>query len=76
MEAGKVVLTDGVKPLREAFALALGEHVGEGPDVTGEGVEFGAVGQDGYSRAIVPCTSDVPPRASCCRVRIRHTLHA
>jgi hypothetical protein len=29
-----------------------------------------------YSGAIVRCTSDVPPRASCYRVRIRHTLHA
>ena len=29
-----------------------------------------------YSGAIVGCTSDVPPRASCYRVRIRHTLHA
>jgi hypothetical protein len=25
--------------------------------------------------AIVRCTSGVPPRASCYRVRIRHTLH-
>lgn len=47
MEAGKVVLADGVEPLREPFALALGEHVGEGPDVTCQGIEFGAVGQDG-----------------------------
>ncbi|MBG7699749.1 hypothetical protein HCJ76_17065 [Streptomyces sp. MC1] len=44
---GKVVLADGIEPLRESFALALGEHVGEGPDVTSEGIEFRAVGQDG-----------------------------
>ncbi|WP_406481253.1 hypothetical protein [Streptomyces platensis] len=47
MEAGQVVLADGVEPLGEPVALALGEHLGEGPDVTAEGVEFGAVGQDG-----------------------------
>ena len=29
-----------------------------------------------YSGAIVRCTSDVPPRASCYRVRICHTFHA
>ena len=29
-----------------------------------------------YSGAIVRCTSDVPSRASCYRVRICHTLHA
>ncbi|GAA2920773.1 hypothetical protein [Streptomyces enissocaesilis] len=47
VEARQVVLLDGVEPLREPFALALGEHLGEGPDVTGQGVEFRAVGQDG-----------------------------
>ncbi|MEU6852517.1 hypothetical protein ABZ901_21665 [Actinacidiphila alni] len=40
VEAGKVVLADGVEPLREPFALALGEHLGEGPDVTGQGIRF------------------------------------
>ncbi|MFI6653090.1 hypothetical protein ACIBI8_36520 [Streptomyces sp. NPDC050529] len=45
VEAGQVVLSYGVEPLRESFTLALGEHVGEGPDVTGQGLEFGAVGQ-------------------------------
>lgn len=47
VKAGQVVLADGVEPLRESFALAFGEHVGEGPDVTGQGIEFGAVGKDG-----------------------------
>ncbi|GGU93137.1 hypothetical protein GCM10010260_29970 [Streptomyces filipinensis] len=48
MEAGKVVLADGVEPLWESFALALGEHLGEGPDVTGQGAEFRADGKDGF----------------------------
>ncbi|MGW5666293.1 hypothetical protein ACWEWG_40900 [Streptomyces sp. NPDC003758] len=47
VEAGQVVLADGVESLRESFALVLGEHLGEGPDMTGQGVEFRAVGQDG-----------------------------
>lgn len=50
VKAGKVVLADGVEPLREPFALTLGEHVGEGADVTGQGIEFRAVGQDGLAR--------------------------
>ncbi|WP_405783626.1 hypothetical protein [Streptomyces sp. NBC_00859] len=45
-KAGQVVAADGVEPLRETVALALGEHFGEGPDVAGEGFEFRAVGQD------------------------------
>ncbi|MFC8823693.1 hypothetical protein ACFT7U_34060 [Streptomyces rochei] len=47
VETGQVVLTDGVEPLREPFALALGEHPGEGPHMTGECIEFGALGQYG-----------------------------
>lgn len=47
VEAGKVVLADRVEPIREKLALALGEHDGEGADVPGQGVELGAVGQDG-----------------------------
>ena len=47
VEAGQVVLADGVEPLRESSALALGEHLGAGPDVTSQGAEFRAVGQDG-----------------------------
>ncbi|MFF7967080.1 hypothetical protein ACFZC3_17180 [Streptomyces sp. NPDC007903] len=45
-EAGEVVAPDGVEPLRKPFALALGEHPGEGSDVRSEGVELGAVDQD------------------------------
>ncbi|MFD8013723.1 hypothetical protein, partial [Streptomyces sp. NPDC058955] len=37
----------GVEPLRESFTLAFGKHVGEGPDVTSQGIEFRAVGEDG-----------------------------
>lgn len=37
---------DGVEPLRKPFALTFGEHLSEGPDVTGKGVKFGAVDQD------------------------------
>ncbi|MGW0083630.1 hypothetical protein [Streptomyces sp. NPDC003393] len=47
VKAGQVVLADGVEPLRESFTLAFGEHVSEGPDVTGQGIESGAVGKDG-----------------------------
>lgn len=47
VEAGQVVLPDGVEPVRQALALALGEHRGEGPDVAGERVDFGAVRADG-----------------------------
>ncbi|MFI8365201.1 hypothetical protein ACIGD1_34240 [Streptomyces sp. NPDC085612] len=47
VEAGQVVLSDGVEPGREALALAVGEHGREGPDVEGEGVEFGALSADG-----------------------------
>lgn len=53
VEAGEVVAPDGVEPLGKAFALALGEHLGEGPDVSGEGVEFGAVDQDGLEPKVV-----------------------
>lgn len=47
VEAGQVVLPDGVEPGRKALALAVGEQVREGPDVSGEGVEFGALVADG-----------------------------
>ncbi|MFC8511104.1 hypothetical protein ACFU3J_16185 [Streptomyces sp. NPDC057411] len=42
VEARKVVLSDGVEPVWKSFALALGEHGREGPDVEGQSVEFGA----------------------------------
>jgi hypothetical protein len=53
VEAGEIVTPDGVQPLRQPFALALGEHLGKGPDVSGEGVEFGAVDQDGLESKLV-----------------------
>ncbi|BCK66063.1 hypothetical protein Srufu_000160 [Streptomyces libani subsp. rufus] len=39
-------MPDGVEPLRESFALALGEHGREGSDVSGEGLQFGALSKD------------------------------
>ncbi|WP_437074882.1 hypothetical protein [Streptomyces sp. enrichment culture] len=46
VQAGEVVLPNGVDPLLQPFALELGEHLAEGPGVNGEGIEFGAVDQD------------------------------
>ncbi|MFF1418556.1 hypothetical protein [Streptomyces sp. NPDC058280] len=43
VEAGKVVVADGIEPLGELLALSLGEYLSEGADVSGEGVQFGAV---------------------------------
>jgi hypothetical protein len=45
--AGQVVLSNGVEPLRETLAVAVSEHGREGPDVTGKGVELGALVADG-----------------------------
>ncbi|WP_370374957.1 hypothetical protein [Streptomyces laculatispora] len=47
VETGKVVLSDGVEPIRQTLALALGQHGREGPDVAGEGGDLRAVGRDG-----------------------------
>ncbi|MFF7651752.1 hypothetical protein ACFZCY_18535 [Streptomyces sp. NPDC007983] len=47
VEAGQVVLPDGVGPVRQAFALALGEHDREVADMPDEGVELGAMKADG-----------------------------
>jgi hypothetical protein len=46
VEAGEAVAPDGIESLRQPFALALGEHPGEGPHISGGGVEFVAVDQD------------------------------
>ncbi|WEB46138.1 hypothetical protein MOV08_39095 [Streptomyces yunnanensis] len=46
VETGKVILPDGVDPLREPFALALGGHGREGSDVSGEGLQFRALSED------------------------------
>ncbi|MEV5385708.1 hypothetical protein [Streptomyces sp. NPDC052721] len=48
VQAGQVVSPDGIDPFGQPLALALGEHLGEGPDMSGEGLEFGAAGQDGF----------------------------
>lgn len=47
METGQVVLADCVEPLGQPLALSLGEDLSEGADMSGEGFQFGAVGQDG-----------------------------
>ncbi|MFE1381918.1 hypothetical protein ACFW6S_23580 [Streptomyces sp. NPDC058740] len=50
----EIIAPDGVEPLRQPLALALGEHPREGPpDVCGEGVEFGAVDQDGLKPEMI-----------------------
>lgn len=49
-KAGQIVLADGVGPLPEPYALALGEHLRKGSDMGGEGVELWAGGQDGRGR--------------------------
>ncbi|MEU4583293.1 hypothetical protein AB0F92_14555 [Kitasatospora aureofaciens] len=60
--AGKVVLADRIAPLRETLALALGEHDGERADVPGQGVELGAVGQDGLELDLLASDSVVGRR--------------
>ncbi|KPC81158.1 hypothetical protein ADK82_19715 [Streptomyces sp. NRRL S-4] len=52
MEAGEVILPDGSEPLRQPVALALGEHLAEGADVAGEGVQFRAVDQNGLESKV------------------------
>ncbi len=48
MEIGQVVLADCVEPLGRPVALSVGEDVGEGADMSGEGfLQFGTVGQNG-----------------------------
>ncbi|MYQ96721.1 transposase [Streptomyces sp. SID4946] len=56
---GQVVLSEGVEPVRETLALAVGEHDREGPDVSGECVEFWALGADGGAAevAAVQCSA-------------------
>ncbi|GAA3011548.1 hypothetical protein JCM13580A_62530 [Streptomyces drozdowiczii] len=53
MEAGEVILPDGIEPLRQPVALALGEHLAEGTDVAGEGVQFRAVDQNGLESKVL-----------------------
>jgi hypothetical protein len=43
----QVALPDGAEPVRQACALALGEHDREGADVRGWSVEFGVAGVEG-----------------------------
>ncbi|MFE5556752.1 hypothetical protein [Streptomyces sp. NPDC056544] len=53
VEAGEVVLPDGVEPLRQPFALALSEYLTEGADVVGEGVRFRAVDENGFEPKVL-----------------------
>jgi hypothetical protein len=47
VETGQTILADGIEPLGQPLALSLGEDLSERTDVSGEGFQFGAVGQDG-----------------------------
>lgn len=47
VEAGQVVGADPLDPFWELVALELSEHLPERVDVSGEGVQFEAVGKDG-----------------------------
>lgn len=47
VHAGQVVGPDRRNPLGKPFSLELGEHLPEGTDVAGKGVQLGAVGQNG-----------------------------
>ncbi|MFF8444896.1 TetR/AcrR family transcriptional regulator [Streptomyces californicus] len=53
METGQIVLPDGDEPVRKTFALALGQHDGEGADVSGERVGLGAVGAHGFEQQLL-----------------------
>ncbi len=47
METGQVVLADCVEPLGQLLPLSFSEDPGEGADLSGEGFQFEAAGQDG-----------------------------
>ena len=73
VEAGEVVSPDGVEPLRQPFALALGEHPTERPDVAGESIEFAAVDPNGLEPKVLDLgeglrpTEDPPSADAGCR---------
>ncbi|MEU3203384.1 hypothetical protein ABZ702_05790 [Streptomyces cyaneofuscatus] len=52
METGQIVLPDGDEPVRKTLALALGQHDGEGADVSGERVDLRAVGTHGLEQQL------------------------
>jgi hypothetical protein len=52
-EGREVVSSDGFEPLRQAFALALGEHLTEGADVACEGVQFRAMDHNGLEPKVL-----------------------
>jgi hypothetical protein len=47
VKTGQVILADGIESLGQPLAVSLGEDLSERTDVSGEGFQFGAVGQDG-----------------------------
>ncbi|WP_327364142.1 hypothetical protein [Streptomyces sp. NBC_01296] len=51
-EAGGVS-PDGIEPLRQPFAPALGEHLAEEADVAGEAVQFRAVDENGFESEVL-----------------------
>jgi len=54
VQFGEVVGLDVVDPLRKTFSLQMDEHVGEGPDVAGERVQFRTMGEYGrQDRAVL-----------------------
>ncbi|MEV7709100.1 hypothetical protein [Streptomyces sp. NPDC088270] len=59
--AGRAVLSDGVEPVRQAFALVLCERGRESADMADEGIQFGVVGPD---RTVLSWSCPVSARAS------------
>ena len=54
VQVGLVVGFDGGEPVVECEqALAAGHHLGEGPDVPGQGPQVGAAGRDGGEPCLV-----------------------
>lgn len=47
------VSPDGIEPLRQPFAPALGEHLAEEADVAGEAVQFRAVDENGFESEVL-----------------------
>lgn len=59
--AGRAVLSDGVEPVRQAFALVLCERGRESADMADEGIQYGVVGPD---RTVLSWSCSVSARAS------------
>ncbi|MFJ7063590.1 hypothetical protein ACIQVA_39100 [Streptomyces microflavus] len=59
VHVGQVVGPDRRDPLGEPFSLQLGEYLPEGTDMPGEGVQLGAVGQNGLELQSLPLRKGV-----------------